>query len=82
MCEFCKLDEYGDGKEITRKIMTEPIGVGNLEDILRLEAWILSGDTGDDEKIQLSLTISDTGDDLAYLNIPINYCPKCGRKLK
>lgn len=82
MCEFCKLDEYGDGKEITRKVMEESIDMGICEDVLRLEAWMMSGDTGDDAKLQLCLTMSDNGDDLAYLNIPINYCPKCGRKLK
>lgn len=82
MCEFCKQDEFGNGKEITRKVMEEPIGMDIYEDVLRLEAWMMRGDTGDDAKLQLCLSMSNNGDDIAYLNIPINYCPKCGRKLK
>lgn len=42
----------------------------------------MSGETGDDAKLQLCLTVSCSGDDLSTLDIPINYCPNCGRKLK
>ena len=46
---------------------------------MNLEAWILT-ESDSKPKIQLSLTNQD-GYDMATINIPIKYCPKCGRKL-
>ena len=82
MCKFCNLDEFGYGDEITRKFMAKPIDVGDFEDVFQLEAWMMSDEPGKDVKLQLCLTVTGTGDDLATLDIPINYCPMCGRKLK
>lgn len=81
MCDFCKPDEYGDGKEITRKIKEEPIDMGQYEDVLRLEAWIMNDEKGTDAKLQVCLSMSHTGDDIQVMDIPIKYCPKCGREL-
>lgn len=81
MCEFCKLDEYGDGKEITKQIKVEPIGMGMYEDVLRLEAWVMNDEAGDNPKLQICLSISETSSDISTMDIPIKYCPICGRQL-
>ena len=82
MCNFCELVKFGDGKEITKKIKVEPIDMGMYKDVLRLEAWVMSDEAGDNPKLQICLSISETGSDISTMDIPINYCPKCGRKLK
>lgn len=81
MCEFCKLDEYGDGKEITKQIKVEPIDMGMYEDVLRLEAWVMNDEAGDNPKLQICLSISETSSDISTMDIPIKYCPICGRQL-
>lgn len=79
MCKFCKPDEFGDGKEVFRELKSKPVGVGCISNVMNLEAWLLA-DNENKPKIQLSLTDQDRYD-IAYINIPIKYCPKCGRKL-
>ena len=81
MCEFCKPVEYGDGKEITKRIKVGPIDMGMYEDILRLEAWVMSDEAGQNPKLQICLSVSETGSDISTMEIPIKYCPICGRKL-
>lgn len=81
MCDFCKPDEFGDGKEITKQIKTEPIDMGNCLDVLRLEAWVMNDEAGNNPKLQICLSLSETSSDISTMNIPIKYCPICGRKL-
>lgn len=81
MCDFCKPDKYGDGKEITKKIAERPIDMGDYLDVLRLEAWVMSNEKGLDPKLQFCLSVSTNGDDISTMDIPIKYCPKCGREL-
>ena len=81
MCDFCKPVEYGDGKEITKQIKVEPIDMGMYEDVLRLEAWVMSDEAGENPKLQICLSMSETGSDISTMDIPIKYCPICGRKL-
>lgn len=81
MCEFCKPGEFGNGKEITKQIEVEPIDMGMYEDVLQLEAWLMSDDAGKEPKLQICLSITDTGSDISTMDIPIKYCPICGRPL-
>ena len=81
MCDFCKPVEYGDGKEITKRIKVEPIDMGMYEDVLRLEAWVMSDEAGQNPKLQICLSVSETGSDISTMDIPIKYCPICGRKI-
>lgn len=81
MCDFCKPDEFGDGKEITKQIKVEPIDMGNCVDVLRLEAWVMNDEAGNIPKLQICLSLSETSSDISTMDIPIKYCPICGRKL-
>lgn len=81
MCKFCKPDEFGDGIEITKWIKSKEVRIGSVFNAMMLEALILDGDEHKYKpKLRLSLTCQE-GDDLAYMDIPLRYCPKCGRKL-
>lgn len=79
MCKFCKPYEFGDGIEITKQIKSKEVRIGSVFNAMTLEAWILDVDEHE-PKLQLSLNDQE-GDDLAYMDIPLRYCPKCGRKL-
>ena len=81
MCDFCKLDKFGDGKEITKQIKAEPIAMGMYEDVLRLEAWVMNDEEGINPKLQICLSVTNTSSDISTMDIPIKYCPICGRKL-
>lgn len=63
-----------------RQIAEESIDMGQLYNVLKLNTWIMKGEDEGDIKIQSCLSTSE-GDDIAVLNIPIKYCPMCGRKL-
>lgn len=80
MCRFCKPDTFCE-EEITRKIAEEPIDMGQMLDVLNLNAWVMKGEDDGDIKIQLCLSESVGNSDIAVLDIPIEYCPMCGRKL-
>lgn len=81
MCNFCEPDKFGGGKEITKQIAFEPIGMGQYENVLRLEAWIMSNEKGENPKLQISLCTSYGEDEIQTVDIPIKYCPNCGREL-
>lgn len=79
MCKFCKLDKFGIDDEIAQNLKSKTVGVGNFRDAMSLEAWILARD---DIKPKITLTLTTKeGFDIARMDIPIAYCPKCGRKL-
>lgn len=79
MCKFCKPDEFGDGIEITKPIKSKEVRIGSVFNAMTLEAWILDGDEHK-PKLRLSLN-GQEGNDLVHMDIPLRYCPKCGRKL-
>jgi len=79
MCKFCKPYEFGDGIEITKQIKSKEVRIGSVFNAMTLEAWILDVDEHE-PKLQLSLNDQE-GNDLVYMDIPLRYCPKCGRKL-
>ena len=55
--------------------------MGMYEDVLRLEAWVMSDEAGQNPKLQICLSVSETGSDISTMDIPIKYCPICGRKI-
>lgn len=81
MCEFCKPEKIGNGKEIVNQIAVEPIAMGDYEDVLQLETWILTNEKGENPKLQIILAIAHGSDEIKKMDIPIKYCPKCGREL-
>ena len=54
--------------------------MGMYEDVLRLEAWVMNDEAGENTKLQICLSVSETGSDISTMDIPIKYCPICGRK--
>ena len=81
MCEFCKPDDYGNREEFMNQIKKEPIGIGDCEEVLQLEAWIMNNDKGDDPKLFVCISVPCGGYEIKTMDIPIKYCPKCGREL-
>ena len=78
---FCKPVEYGDGKETVRNIKVEPIDMGGYEDVLRLEVWFMNNEAGENPKLQICLSMPDANVVISTMDIPIKYCPICGRKI-
>ena len=79
MCKFCKPDEFGDGVEIINDIKSKDVRVGTTLNVLGLAVWMIAGKEHK-PKLQFCLTDKDYYD-IDQINIPIKYCPKCGRKL-
>lgn len=63
----------------TKMIKSKEVRIGLIFNAMSLEAWVLDGDEHK-PKLRLSLA-SPEGDDLVYMDMPIKYCPRCGRKL-
>lgn len=81
MCIYCEpVKRYG-GKELTKQISKESIDMGDYLDVLQLEAWMMSDEEGNKPKLQFCLSVSSNGDDIKSINLPIKYCPFCGREL-
>lgn len=55
--------------------------MGDYLDVLQLEAWMMSDEEGNKPKLQFCLSVSSNGDDIKSINLPIKYCPFCGREL-
>lgn len=51
------------------------------EEFNRLELWLFGGEV--DEQSVLHIGVCDYGgeENMMEMNIPINYCPRCGKKL-
>lgn len=76
MCDFCSREIWESCKRV------EKLGVdmGDLGGVLDLSVWMIFEDEEDD---RLDFTLSSsTGDTIKEINLPIKYCPMCGRKLK
>lgn len=78
-CEFCREDDFLEATKLLggRMVQLKPGGK-----VSRLEAWLFCDNM--DEQPEIHIGVSDYGeeDTVAELNIPINFCPRCGRKLK
>ena len=84
MCDFCKPDIFGlGGNDITKKIDSTGKDMGECVDVFQLELWLANNDSKNiNPKLQACLSMRSIGDDLAVLDIPIEYCPMFGRYLK
>lgn len=78
-CDFCKEDDF---LEATKLLGGRMVQLESGEKVSRLECWLFCDDM--DEQPELHIGISDCGseENVTELNIPINFCPRCGRKLK
>lgn len=58
-----------------------PVVLAKGDPVKRLELWLFGGEV--DEQSVLHIGISDYGgeENMMEMNIPINYCPRCGKKL-
>lgn len=73
MCKIC--EEYYKEQFKCVKIDKTSVDMGELYDVFKLEAYMI------DSKLQLELNASYSGDVIAQLNIPIKYCPFCGKEI-
>ncbi len=78
-CEFCKKDDF---LEATKLLGARMVQLEFGRKASRLETWLFCDDM-DDQPV-LHIGISDYGNEetITELNIPISFCPRCGRKLK
>ena len=79
MCEFCKPEEVGDG--VCNEIGFTEVAMGNADGLFGLQALLTNDKMGDNPEMKLVLFATNGGADIANINIPIRYCPVCGRKL-
>lgn len=81
MCKICEQYESG---EVCNKIKTKYIGIGSFVDVWELNLWMMR-DPDDDKtmepRLNVELAETSTGDPISKFNIPIKYCPFCGREL-
>lgn len=81
MCKIC--EQYKNG-EVCNTIGKEPIGIGQYEDIWELRLWMMrdpDDDKSEDPRLNVELCASNNGDPISEFNVPIKYCPFCGREL-
>lgn len=81
MCKIC--DGYSNG-EVCKKIRSEFIRIGYLGNVWALELWLMTGSKenhSEASRLNVALTETESGDDISYFNVPIKYCPFCGKKL-
>ena len=79
MCEFCKPEEIGDG--VCNEIGFTEVTMGNADALFGLQALLTNDELGNNPEMKLVLFATNGGADIAHINIPIRYCPVCGRKL-
>lgn len=84
-CEFCSCSMFGNGHDITKRLGARMIsmpGVDKCSDIYRLEAWLLRDDLEQDKaKLYIDVTEYGKGSEFTSIDIPVKFCPRCGRKL-
>ena len=80
-CEFCSRMVLLGKKDASNLLGARPVVLGDGEPVKRLELWLFSGEV--DEQSVLHIGVSDYGgeENMMEMNIPINYCPRCGKKL-
>ena len=74
-CEFCSR------KDMSNLLSARPVVLAKGDPVKRLELWLFGGEV--DEQSVLHIGVSDYGgeENMMEMNIPINYCPRCGKKL-
>lgn len=62
-------------------LSARPVVLAKGDPVKRLELWLFGGEV--DEQSVLHIGVSDYGgeENMMEMNIPINYCPRCGKKL-
>lgn len=71
MCSYCEEEE--DDGYFYNIIKSERFAFGNIADFLSLEIWMKND--------VLEATLASYEDEFAVIEVPIKYCPFCGRKL-
>lgn len=85
-CEFCSSGIFGNGRDITKRIGARMIRLPEIvnddNDIYRLEAWLLRDELEQDKaKLHIDVTEYGEGSEFTSIDIPVKFCPRCGRKL-
>ena len=81
MCEFCKVETFNGKPDMTNDIGGTFIGMGESPDIMGLRLYITETDTAREPILQADLYALAGIGSIARVDIPIKYCPNCGRKL-
>ena len=81
MCEFCKVETICGKPDMTNDIGGAFIGIGDTPDALGLRLYITEADTVRKPILQADLYALAGIGSIARVDIPIKYCPNCGRKL-
>lgn len=83
-CEFCSSGILG-GQNITKRLGARMVRLQGSEkdsDIYRLEAWLFKDELAHDKaKLHIDVTEYGKGSEFTAIDIPVSYCPRCGRKL-
>ena len=80
-CEFCSRKVLFGKKDMSNLLGARPVVLAKGDPVKRLELWLFGGEV--DEQSVLHIGVSDYGgeENMMEMNIPINYCPRCGKKL-
>lgn len=80
-CEFCSRKVLFGKKDMSNLLSARPVVLAKGDPVKRLELWLFGGEV--DEQSVLHIGVSDYGgeENMMEMNIPINYCPRCGKKL-
>lgn len=81
MCEFCKVETIDSKPDMTNDIGGTFIGMGESPDMMGLRLYITEVDTAREPILQADLYALAGIGSIARVDIPIKYCPNCGRKL-
>ena len=81
MCDFCKVETFDGKPDITNDIGGAFIGIGDTPDVLGLRLYITETDRSREPILQADLYALAGIGSIARVDIPIKYCPNCGRKL-
>lgn len=83
MCEFCEPSMlFGNGVELNKEIVRESIDFGECMNFASMAVWLWSDEDGGDTSLQILLDNDQCITPISTIDISINYCPKCGRKLR
>lgn len=85
-CEFCSSGIFSNGRDITKRLGARmirlPEMINDNNDIYRLEAWLLRDELVHDKaKMHIDVTKYGEGNEFTAIDIPVKYCPRCGRQL-
>lgn len=81
MCEFCKVETFNGKADMTNDIGGAFIGMGESPDMMGLRLYITESDIDREPILQADLYALAGIGSIARVDIPIKYCPNCGRKL-